>query len=202
VVRRRANIEGREGPASPGGSLSHAWRALRHRNFQLFFVGQGVSVVGTWMTRPATAWLVYRLTDSALLLGMVGFAGQIISFALGPFAGVRVEGMDRLLCDGLFRRRSIGQPAGRGAGSRDRRAVHRHRNRRVLRLGFAMVHIRSAKDEGNYAIRLSRDGPAACGRDLSYCRLSGNGRGGSLVWRLRGSLHRLKQASRRSFDSG
>lgn len=82
-------------------SVSHAWRALRHRNFQLFFVGQGISVTGTWMTRLATTWLVYRLTHSALLLGFVSFAGQIITFLLAPFAGVWVERLDRrklLLC--------------------------------------------------------------------------------------------------------
>ncbi len=76
-------------------SLSHAWRALRHRNFQLFFFGQTVSLTGTWMTRLATSWLVYRLTHSALLLGIVSFAGQIVSFVLGPFAGVWVERLDR-----------------------------------------------------------------------------------------------------------
>jgi MFS family permease len=75
--------------------MSHAWRALRHRNFQLFFVGQSISVIGTWMTRLATSWLVYRMTHSALLLGIVSFAGQIISFVLGPFAGVWVERLDR-----------------------------------------------------------------------------------------------------------
>jgi MFS family permease len=75
--------------------MSHAWRALRHRNFKLFFVGQGISVIGTWMMRLATSWLVYRLTHSALLLGVVSFAGQIVSFALGPFAGVWVERLDR-----------------------------------------------------------------------------------------------------------
>jgi MFS family permease len=75
--------------------VQHAWRALRHRNFQLFFVGQGISVIGTWMTRVATSWLVYRLTHSALLLGVVSFAGQIVSFALGPVAGVWVERLDR-----------------------------------------------------------------------------------------------------------
>ena len=52
-------------------------------------------MIGTWMTRLATGWLVYRLTHSALLLGIVGFAGQIISFALGPFAGVWVERLNR-----------------------------------------------------------------------------------------------------------
>lgn len=56
---------------------SHAWRALRHRNFRLFFGGQSISLIGTWMTRIATAWLVYRLTGSALLLGTVSFASQI-----------------------------------------------------------------------------------------------------------------------------
>jgi MFS family permease len=75
--------------------MSHAWRALRHRNFQLFFVGQSISVVGNWMTRLATSWLVYRLTHSVLLLGVVSFAGQIVSFALGPFAGVWVERLNR-----------------------------------------------------------------------------------------------------------
>ncbi|MGA8440036.1 MAG: MFS transporter [Candidatus Sulfotelmatobacter sp.] len=76
-------------------SISHAWRALRHRNFKLFFFGQGISVIGTWMTRLATAWLVYRMTHSALLLGVVSFAGQIVSFVLGPFAGVWVERLNR-----------------------------------------------------------------------------------------------------------
>jgi MFS family permease len=75
--------------------MSHAWRALRHRNFKLFFFGQGISVIGTWMTRLATTWLVYRLTHSALLLGIVTFAGQIVAFALGPFAGVWVERLSR-----------------------------------------------------------------------------------------------------------
>jgi MFS family permease len=81
--------------ALPGSSISHAWRALRHRNFKLFFFGQSISLIGTWMTRLATTWLVYRLTHSALLLGIVTFAGQIISFALGPFAGVWVERLNR-----------------------------------------------------------------------------------------------------------
>ena len=79
----------------PESSMAHAGRALRHRNFKLFFFGQGISVIGTWMTRLATSWLVYRLTHSALLLGVVSFAGQIVSFALGPFAGVFVERLNR-----------------------------------------------------------------------------------------------------------
>lgn len=70
-------------------------RALRHRNYRLFFSGQSVSLVGTWMTRIATSWLVYRLTHSALLLGLVGFAGQIPTFVLAPFAGVWVDRWNR-----------------------------------------------------------------------------------------------------------
>jgi MFS family permease len=74
---------------------SHAWRALRHRNFRLFFGGQSISLIGTWMTRIATSWLVYRLTGSALLLGTVSFAGQIPTFLFAPFAGVWVDRLDR-----------------------------------------------------------------------------------------------------------
>jgi MFS family permease len=79
----------------PASRFSHAWRALKHRNFRLFFAGQSVSLVGTWMTRVATSWLVYRLTGSALLLGLVGFAGQIPTFLLAPFAGVLVDRLNR-----------------------------------------------------------------------------------------------------------
>jgi len=75
--------------------VSHAWRALRHRNFRLFFGGQTISLIGTWMTRVATGWLVYRLTGSALLLGTVSFAGQIPTFLVAPFAGVWVDRLDR-----------------------------------------------------------------------------------------------------------
>jgi len=75
--------------------MSHAWRALRHRNFRLFAAGQTVSLIGTWMTRLATSWLVWRLTHSGLMLGVVGFAGLIMTFVLAPFAGVLIERMDR-----------------------------------------------------------------------------------------------------------
>ena len=70
-------------------------RALRHRNYRLFFVGQGISLVGSWLTRVATSWLVYRLTGSALLLGLVAFASQIPTFVLSPFAGVLVDRWNR-----------------------------------------------------------------------------------------------------------
>src|SRR3984957_8579185 len=77
------------------GHLALAVRALRSRNYRLFFTGQIVSLTGSWMTRIATSWLVYRLTDSAVLLGVVGFASQIPSFLLGPIAGVLVDRWDR-----------------------------------------------------------------------------------------------------------
>jgi len=75
--------------------VSSPFRALRSRNYRLFFIGQGISLIGTWMTRLATAWLVYRVTDSAFLLGVVSFAGQIPSFFIPPLAGVWVDRWDR-----------------------------------------------------------------------------------------------------------
>ena len=71
------------------------FRALRHPNYRLFFGGQTVSLIGSWITRVATGWLVYRLTGSVLLLGLVGFAGQIPSLVLAPFAGVLVDRWNR-----------------------------------------------------------------------------------------------------------
>jgi len=70
-------------------------RALSYRNYRLFFGGQVVSLVGTWITTTATNWLVYRLTHSALLLGVVGFAGQFPAFLLGPLAGIYVDRWNR-----------------------------------------------------------------------------------------------------------
>ncbi|HEY8831039.1 MAG TPA: MFS transporter [Gemmatimonadaceae bacterium] len=74
---------------------THLTRALRHRNYRLFFSGQTVSLVGTWITRIATSWLVYRLTHSVFLLGVVGFFGQIPTLVLAPFAGVLVDRWNR-----------------------------------------------------------------------------------------------------------
>jgi MFS family permease len=76
---------------------STLWRALAHRNYRLYFAGQGVSLIGTWMTRMATGWLVFRLggADAAFLLGLVGFVGQAPTFFLGPFAGALVDRWDR-----------------------------------------------------------------------------------------------------------
>src|SRR5580692_11689086 len=69
--------------------------AFQSRNYRLYFGGQSVSLIGTWMTRLATSWLVYRLTGSAFLLGIVGFSGQIPTFLLAPFAGVWVDRLNR-----------------------------------------------------------------------------------------------------------
>ena len=69
-------------------ATSSLWRSLRHRNYRLYLTGQLVSVCGTWMQQVALSWLVYRLTGSATLLGVVGFASQIPIFVLGPVGGV------------------------------------------------------------------------------------------------------------------
>ncbi|MDB4965624.1 MAG: hypothetical protein JWN44_1313 [Myxococcales bacterium] len=74
------------------GSLG---RALRHRNYRLFFIGQGTSLIGTWLTRVAMSWLVYRLTGSTVLLGLVAFAGQLPTFLLAPLGGVLVDRWNR-----------------------------------------------------------------------------------------------------------
>src|SRR5437868_7779462 len=70
-------------------------RALRHRNFQLFFSGQLISLTGTWMQSVAQAWLVYRMTKSALLLGTVGFASQIPVFLFAPLGGITADRVNR-----------------------------------------------------------------------------------------------------------
>jgi MFS family permease len=70
-------------------------RALRHRNFQLFFGGQLISLIGTWMQSVAQAWLVYRLTKSPLLLGSAGFASQIPVFLFAPFGGITADRTNR-----------------------------------------------------------------------------------------------------------
>ncbi|MBN1853291.1 MAG: MFS transporter [Pirellulales bacterium] len=75
--------------------FQHTFRALRHRNFGLFFAGHGISMVGTWMQQIAISWLVYRLTHSAFLLGMVGFCNQFPAFLLASFAGVFVDRWNR-----------------------------------------------------------------------------------------------------------
>ncbi len=75
--------------------MARIGRALRHRNYRLFFFGQGISLVGTWLTRFATVWMVYKLTGSGLLLGLVAFFGQAPSALLSPIAGALVDRWDR-----------------------------------------------------------------------------------------------------------
>src|ERR1700677_2274090 len=70
-------------------------RSLRHRNFQLFFGGQMISLIGTWMQTVAQAWLVYRITGSSLLLGVVGFAGQIPIFLFAPVGRLAADRLNR-----------------------------------------------------------------------------------------------------------
>src|SRR3954471_7656105 len=72
-------------------SAKFALRALSHRNYRLFFAGQSVSLIGTWLTRIATSWLVYRLTGSGAILGFIGFCGLVPTFVLAPLAGVFVD---------------------------------------------------------------------------------------------------------------
>src|SRR5580704_5174344 len=79
----------------PPSRLAETFRALRHRNYQLFFSGQLISLIGTWMDQVAESWLVYRLTGSALLLGTVAFASQIPVFLLAPIGGALADRLDR-----------------------------------------------------------------------------------------------------------
>ncbi|HVJ74061.1 MAG TPA: MFS transporter [Casimicrobiaceae bacterium] len=71
------------------------FRALRHRNYRLFFTGQGLSLIGTWAQQVAMGWLTWRLTESAVLLGVVAFCANVGMLALGPFAGVMVDRVNR-----------------------------------------------------------------------------------------------------------
>jgi MFS family permease len=82
------------GPATRG-RITHTFRALRHRNFQLFFTGQIISLTGTWMQSVAQSWLVYRITGSVALLGLIGFASQIPVFLLAPIGGAVADRYDR-----------------------------------------------------------------------------------------------------------
>jgi MFS family permease len=75
--------------------LGITFRSFQYRNYRLFFGGQSISLIGTWIQRIATPWLVYHLTGSALLLGVIGFAGQIPTFIIAPFAGVMTDRWNR-----------------------------------------------------------------------------------------------------------
>ena len=75
--------------------MYHALRAFSHPNYARYFAGQSVSILGTWIQQIAISWLVYRLTGSAFLLGLTGFAGQIAILVLAPFGGIWADRFDR-----------------------------------------------------------------------------------------------------------
>ncbi|MBN1433207.1 MFS transporter [Candidatus Fermentibacterales bacterium] len=82
-------------PTARAGRLRFLFRALSYPNYRLYFAGQSVSLIGTWMQRVAMGWLMYRLTNSAFVLGLVGFSGQIPSLLLLPLTGVLADRFDR-----------------------------------------------------------------------------------------------------------
>ena len=90
--RARADGRARAGAAE---AASRRVPALSHRDFRLFFGGQFISLIGTWMQGIAQSWLVYRLTGSSVLLGLVGFAGQIPVFLLSPLGGSLADARSR-----------------------------------------------------------------------------------------------------------
>jgi len=91
----RTGTKSNGSPSNVSLSLRGIFRALSHRNYRLFFGGQGLSLIGTWVQVIAMSWLVYRLTHSAFLLGMTGFVGQIPTFLFAPLAGVLVDRWNR-----------------------------------------------------------------------------------------------------------
>jgi len=76
-------------------TLKNIFSSLRSRNYRLYFTGQGISLIGTWMQNIALSWLVYRLTGSVFLLGLIGFTNQIPTFVLAPFSGVLTDRYNR-----------------------------------------------------------------------------------------------------------
>src|SRR5580693_1367220 len=94
-IQENAAVKGAEIASGGGSRWQVAGRALRHRNFQLFFSGQLISLIGTWMQSVAQSWLVYRLTGSALLLGSVGFASQVPVFVFAPLGGIAADRFNR-----------------------------------------------------------------------------------------------------------
>ena len=137
-------------------SMPHTFRALRHRNFRRFFVGQGLSLIGTWLQQVAMGWLTYRLTGSALLLGVVAFCSNVGILALGPFAGVLADRVDRrraLYRDAVAAARA-GRRARRADGARPSRSLAPHRLRAVARHRLGVRHSAAA-----VALRASRRRP-------------------------------------------
>ena len=99
VAESKESIPESARSGEPGAGRKLRWqaagRALRHRNFQLFFGGQLISLIGTWMQTVAQSWLVYRLTGSGLKLGAVGFASQIPVFLVAPLGGIVADRTNR-----------------------------------------------------------------------------------------------------------
>jgi MFS family permease len=85
----------RNNNSSVSARVKTVFRSLKYRNYRLFFSGQSISLIGTWMQRIALPWVVYHMTGSAFLLGVVGFAGQIPTFLLSPIAGVITDRWSR-----------------------------------------------------------------------------------------------------------
>ncbi|MCE5175110.1 MAG: MFS transporter [Bacteroidales bacterium] len=90
---RRRNSD--KNASDKSSAIKNIFRSLHYRNYRLFFGGQSLSLIGTWIQRITIPWLVYRMTGSPLLLGVVGFAGQIPTFILSPFAGVLTDRWNR-----------------------------------------------------------------------------------------------------------
>src|SRR3989304_845956 len=88
-------MEADQSYSNKGKGLGLIFRALGHRNYRLFFAGQGISLIGTWIQQIAMSWLVYRMTNSAFLLGLIGFSSQICIFFFSPFAGVLSDRWNR-----------------------------------------------------------------------------------------------------------
>jgi MFS family permease len=95
VAEPNSNQTPNSATATANGRVPATLRALRHRNFQFFFSGQLISLIGTWMQSVAQSWLVYRLTGSSLLLGSVGFASQIPVFLVAPVGGIVADRYNR-----------------------------------------------------------------------------------------------------------
>ena len=82
--------------STPGkAGIRNIFRSLQYRNYRYFFFGQSISLIGTWIQQIAIPWLVYSLTGSPFLLGLVGFVGQVPTFILAPFAGVLIDRWNR-----------------------------------------------------------------------------------------------------------
>jgi len=79
-------------------NLKSTFRALKHRNYLLFFFGQGISLVGTWIQQIAISWLIYRLTNSPLIMGVIAFVGSIPALIVSPFAGVVIDRINKYKC--------------------------------------------------------------------------------------------------------